>query len=190
MQMSRICYNAHHVARALRPVIFMSKGFPVLQQGGTPRMWKGLGHDIWLHRAHRRLQHWDQFWGWKHNPAVTSWWQESIWLKRSTRSPQLEAHVVLQPSSTSHVLQSLLSQSPPLNPALQVKSCLGKACPPLLSYCRCGDGTPTFTPFTQVPSGLALQQNMQKSIFPYSGIFWKSVALHQNDMKLGVISTR
>lgn len=57
--------------------------------------------------------------------------RKSIWLERSTRSPELETHVALQSSSTRHVLQSLLSQSPPLIPVLQVKGCLGKACPPL-----------------------------------------------------------
>ena len=40
----------------------------------------------------------------------------------------------------------------------------------LSSYCHCGDGTPTSTPFTHIPLGQASQQNTQKCIFLYSGI--------------------
>lgn len=149
-------------------MLFGSKGFPVPQQGGLSRMW-----DICVWRAHPRL-HWDQFWGWKHSPAVTSWWQESVWLQRSTHPLELETHVVLQSSSTSHVSQSLLSQSPPPIPIPQVKSCLGRPYPPLsfalLLLCKWYIHIQSFH---AVSLGLTVQKNMQKCVFLYSGIFLK-----------------
>lgn len=79
---------------------------------------------------------------------------------RGARSAELEAHVGLQFSNTSCILQSLLSQSPLTSSSPSGKELPWQSLPSTLSYCRCGYSTPTFTLFTPVLLGQALQQNM------------------------------
>lgn len=167
-------------------MLFRSKGFPVPQQGGHSKMW-----DISVWRPHPRL-HWDQFWGWKYNPAVTSRWQESVWLERNTHSLEQEAHMVLQSSSTSCAFQSVLSQSPTLIPVPQVKSCLSKSYPPpsfaLLLLWRWGIYIESFHAGSLDLTGQ--KKNAKKVYFYIQGFFFLSVSLHWYYKKLEILSKR